>query len=666
MHSDREPEQPIEEATAPAVALEPLEAPPAVAQAPGPAPVAAAPPPAPARRWPWAALLSWLPAAVVAIFPILFLMTALPRINVPFELEWNEGHSAEQSWRFAKGLPLYPPASENWVPYMYAPLYHILHGAVMALGDWYSLVPGRWISLLSSLLTALAIVAIVRDQSRRWAPAVAAGFLYFAYYKPTGFWYDIVRVDALAFALAVWGLFFVLRRHPREWQVVLGVILLGLATWAKQTNGLIAVIGGVVALLRAPRPAILGGFAMAVFTFNAVFLFQRSGSSEFVKYVYTNAVRHPSAHNVFFPNYLWPDQFLQQVPNADSWLSRAATYWRLHQAGPPAQVWTDGLRHVWLLAALVAAWLVVSLVRWRRPRGWQWLLPGVPMIVLALQSLAKYGGYINNYLPVFLVMCLLTGLAMAGLQRAFRARWWRAAVPVVVAVVLALQVLQPWRLPAAGNAEANWNMRKQDPVAERFDAMGVYTDWLRRRDEAAAAGAPFTDPRPEAATAAIRRHHLIGRWVMSGLGWFPSHQQPSAGSAEAYKRMMEWLRAKAEANEPVLVMHHQWYGLLAGHPMGVNVDMVRCAVWAGDPIPETFLRDLRQGRYKWLVLGRERLEWDWLAGNLIDTLRQHYDYVGQLPALKGLEGRALMPVTGAEMRPAAVYRFKGFKGTLDK
>ena len=623
-------------------------------------------PPAPPRRHGTHALaraMQWLPVLPLLIFPLLFLITSLGRINVPFELEWNEGQSAEQSWRFAKGLPLYPKAEENWVPYMYAPLYHMAHGAVMRLFDWYSLVPGRWISFLSTLLTVAAIVAIVRDRSRGWAPAVMAGMLYFAYYKPTGFWFDIVRVDAMAFMMVAWGVFFVLKRRPKEWQVFAGLVLLGLATWAKQTNGVIAVACGVYALVVRPRAAVIAGLLCAWASANMVFVFLRGGSSEFLKYVYTNALNHPSANNVWFPKGLWADQFLKEVPDPASWTSRVSTYIQLSLEGPAAPIWNDGLRHIWLLMIPVVLWLVLSAVRLRVPRGWFHLVIGVLLSVLGLQSVAKYGGYINNYLPVYMATCILAGLAMAGLMRLWRNGWWSGAVGLGFAVLLTLQITQPWRLPPPGLGDANWSMMRAEPNSEIAGELRQWSDYLYRVAEAEKNG-KTNDEKPPEVSAAIKRRHTIGRWNWAGLTYFPSHQQPAPGSMTAHLEMMGWLRQKERAGEPVFVMHHQFYGLQTGHPMAINIDMVRCAVWAGDPIPEAFRRDLSSGKFKWVVLGRENLEWDWLAGNIIDTLKKHYEYVGPMPALRAKSDRVLHPVTGADMRPLAVYRFKGFKGKL--
>lgn len=613
------------------------------------------------RRRPAPPWVHWLPLLPVLVFLPLFLVTALPRLLVPFELEWNEGHSAEQAWRFARGMPLYPAPEEGWVPYMYAPLYHVLHGGLMALTGVYTLAWGRVISLVSALFLAFSIFAIVHDRVRRTAPALAAALLFFAYYKPTGFWYDIVRVDSLAFALAGWGMYFTLKRHPRPWQAVAGLLLLALATWAKQTNGVIAVICAGWLLFRRPAPVILTSLAIALLTVNAAFLFMRGGSDWFLKYVYTNAVRHPGMPHVYFPGYLHPSAFLEQVPNPGSWLSRAVAYVRLSLGGEPAQVWSLGLRHAWLPLLAVPAWLVLSVVRGRLPRGWFCLVPCVAMVVLALESYAKFGGYINNFMSVYMAVCILFGLSLGGLSSLWRGRWWRVSVPVVAAVALALQVVQPWNIPAAADREANWQIASGMPHGERRDELEEWVRHLARELEAREAGRPAPDP--PGVSRATRLRHRAGRIAHAGLLWFPSHQWPAPESREVFEGLLHWLVEKRAEGHDVLVMHHQWYGLLAGHPMGMNIDMVRCAHWAGDPIPAGFLADLRNGRWPYIILDKDRIEWEWMAGNVGEVIAANYTRSGTLPPISGAENPgAMMPVTGADMRPRSVWRHNSLGG----
>ncbi|MCC5876081.1 MAG: hypothetical protein JJU11_07665 [Candidatus Sumerlaeia bacterium] len=613
----------------------------------------------PGRRSRALVFMEWLPILPLLIFVPLFLLTSIPRILTPFELEWNEGHSAEQAWRFAMGLPLYPGPEEDWVPYMYAPLYHVLHGWIMWLTGVWSLAWGRVISLVSTAFILQGIFLIVYNQSRRWVPSLAATLLFLAYYKPTGFWYDIVRVDSFSLALAVWGMYFTLKRAPRPWEAVVGLGLLALATWTKQTHGFLAVACAGWILFRQPRATILACFAIALVTINATYLFMRGGSDHFLKYAYTNALNHPSLPHVWFPGYLYPADFLREAGNPEGLLARTSAYIRLwRELGAPT-VWTDCLRHAWLPLLLIAAWLIAALVGRKRPRGVHYLVPCLLMAFFGLESFAKYGGYINNFMAVYLAVAIAFGLGLAGLTRSIRGRPWRAGLGVAVFVIVALQMFQPWNIPAAGYGPANNMMvlREHDP--ERREELRNWTNHLNNIRAAREGGWEYVATPPEVSFR-IRLRHLLGRINHGGLTWFPSHQQPAPGSQEVYEGLLDWLMEKNRAGEPVLVMHHQWYGILTGHALSVNIDMLRCAHWAGDPIPTRFINDLRGGRWPHLVLGAMRVEWDWMAGPIGDIINQHYEYVGTTPPLEGHEHtRAFIPVTGAEVRPLTHWKYRG-------
>lgn len=612
--------------------------------------------------------MEWLPLVPILLFVPLFLLTALPRVLIPFELEWNEGHSAEQAWRFAMGLPLYPAPEKDWVPYMYAPLYHVLHGWLMWLTGVWSLAWGRLISLVSVFFIIQGIFFIIHNHTRRLLPALAGCLLFLAYYKPTGFWYDIVRVDSLSLALVVWGMYFTLKKAPREWEAAVGLILLALATWAKQTNGVVAVACTLWIVWQRPRGTILTVAAIVFVTANAVFYFLRGGSDFFIKYVYTNAILHPSMPHIWFPGYLHPNDFWEQAGNPTSLPGKIGAYiqgWS--ERGAPT-VWRDCLRHAWIPLLFLPAWLVAALVRRQRPRGLHHVVPAFLLALMGFQSFAKFGGYVNNFMPVYLAVALLFGLSLAGLARAFRTRRQRAILGCITTALLLLQIFQPWNMPAVGDPAANNAIIMKDTNRERLDQLRAWTDYLNSRERALREGWEFAREAPEIPRS-IRLRHFLGRVHYGGLTWFPSHQQPNPESQRAFEQLLDWLADRQHDGEPVLVVHHQWYGILTGHGLSINIDMVRCAHWTGDPIPPHFLQDLRTGRWPHLLLATERTEWDWLAGNVADVIRQHYEYVGPVEALSEFKDtRALVPVTGAEIRPIAhwKYRAPGSPGTVQR
>jgi hypothetical protein len=590
-----------------------------------------------------------LSAIVLLPFVWLFLSVSIQRLGIPYNLEWNEGQSAEQAWRFAQSLPLYPEPGDGWVPYMYAPLYHWVFGLAMRWSGETTLFWGRLISWLATLATVAAIVAIVRDRTLRWLPGLVAAGLYLAYYKATGFWYDIARNDALAFGIGAWALYLTLKRKPAAWQVALGGALFIAATLAKQTMGPLALFSFAWLFLRRNRAAGSVALVAVLFSLNFTFLYQSGDNPAFVKYALTNAQRHLSNWGAMMPGNQQPAAFVQNSPDPESLGAAAREYWRQSRE-KPAQFWTEGGRHVWLVALLVPAWLLLALLRRQWPRGWIHAVPAVLLTLGAIGSYVKYGGFVNNFLPMYLGWCVLAGFAFNGILRAFPGLW-RMIPAVGLPVLLFLQVHQPWRQDMAEPGAARWRVVRWIHDAELRAAVERE---FRRRDGA-------TEEEPSGIRA--RWIAALTPWVESGLLWFPFQQLPPEEWTAVHEEFLAWLEARAAAGEPVWVMHHQFYGIQTNHPISYNVDMVRCAVWAGDPVPRELASILRDGQYKWLVLDMPQLQWEWLPAGTPEAIREHYENLGRHPALAGKGEQVLMPVTGAEVRPTTLYRLKGFGGT---
>lgn len=555
---------------------------------------------------------------VVAPFFVLFVWTALARCNVPFELEWNEGHSAEQALRFAHGRAMYPAPEDGWVPYMYAPLYHMALGAVFRATGQYHLFWGRFLSLMATLATATAILMAVQERTRRPAAACLAALLFFAFYKPTGFWFDIARNDAMAFALAMWGMVLTLKARPRPWEIWTGLALLALSTFAKQTMGPVAVFCGIwVALRRGPH-GLAAALVTSVVAVNAAVALQRAGNPWLFHYTIGNAARHLSDWRAAMPGGVWPEDFaggLDRPGSAWAWLAA----WVPAALADPPMLWRLLGRHLALPGLLVAVWVAAEGRRWWREggrrrgargngsitaiesesesegtlRGLLYLVPFGLMLWGAVGSYVKYGGYVNNFLPVFGMTCVLVGMAAAGLWGAWPQRG--VAVSIGVTMVLLLMIVQP-----GGAGEKGW----------------------------------------------------------PGLLYAPRDQVPREEDRVAHNALSRWLRERAEANEAVWVMHHQWHGVLAGHPLAYNIDMVRTATYAGDGVPRRLREIVASGVYEWLVLDRHPLEAEWWPVGLEPIVRNHYEYRGLVPGLEEFSEQAMRPVTGAPMAPRHAWHWR--------
>ncbi|MBX3727845.1 MAG: DUF2029 domain-containing protein [Candidatus Sumerlaeia bacterium] len=539
------------------------------------------------RRW-----IDWLPALVAFPFLLLFLATALPRVGVPFELEWNEGHSAEQAWRAVQGLPIYPMPGDAWVPYMYPPGYHLALGAIFRATNRPHLGWGRLLSVLGTLATAAALYRLVHDRTRRAPDALFAALFWFAWFGPSGFWFDLSRLDALAFGLAAWGMALTLARRPSGRQVVIGMMLLAMGSFVKQTVAPVMLLCFARVLVREhlvvrrtgnpTRPAAMTLLVLLLIGAATVHILERTGNGGLWHYAVRNALRHPSTSLVWMPGDIEPDVLRAQAGEGTA--AFLFEYLRAAFAQPP-RVWIDGLQHVAVLLPFVVVAAILAGRAGRRPRG---LLLAIPVAALAwgaLAGYAKFGGYVNNFLPMFLGVSMVTALAPADLRAVFPRR--RAAIACVTAAVLAAQV--------------------------------------------AVSGAMLFSPR---------------------------NQIPPRDSHVAAERLMQWLRERHKAGEVVWIAHHQWYAVRAGHPLLPNPDMIRCAEWAGDPAPEALVVLIEEQRVDWVVLDKMRLEDEWLPASMKSALREHYEPV-EVSWYDGLSGRALVPVTGAEMRPLVAWRSRG-------
>lgn len=601
---------------------------------------------------PW----EFLPVYILLPFAFLFVVTVFPRLSVPFELEWNEGQSAEQAWRFAKGLPVYAGPEGGWVPYMYAPLYHMLHAALMKLTGIWSLSIARLISLLSTIATVMAILMIVHDRTRRLVPALTAALLYFAYFKPTGFWYDIARVDSLACALAAWGMFCTLRRDVSFSSAMAGLLLLLLGTFAKQTVAPIALFCALALIPRQPRAFLLGSAAICFITANFLFWFMRSGNDEFLHYTIRNAIRHNSSADVFFPSSMQPLQLLEKIPEAERALlsARITAYRHEWLNGAPPRIWTELGRHVWLLLPLAALWLLLPLTHRRAPAGWLYLIPALILAWGGIGGYMKNGGYMNNFMPLFLALCIITGFAMEETRsRLFPRR--PALFTLAITALLLLQVVQPWNFPSITDGPSNWAVIKTFPREQR-DAMWRYVNSLRE---------PAQNIDTSDVTTAMRYSFHAGRFCEAGLPWLPQAQWPAPESRRVFDTLIAWLQAKADAKEPVWLLHHQWYGILTGHPIALNPDMVRCAQYAGDPYPREQSQPLRLQQFKWLIIDSPSVINDWLPGEMKPEISERYEVFGPLTFLEEAGGsEALRPVTGAEKWPMTILRLRNFDGEV--
>jgi hypothetical protein len=209
--------------------------------------------------------------AVLLYRAALFAFAGLEAIRYPWQLDYGEGIIWQQMrWIFsaqAYGQIDQFPA----IVFHYPPLYHAVTALTAAALGTDELATGRAISLLSTILAAVASARLVslilegrtHGGDRRLCSLIA-GLLVFTF-LPVISWKTVMRVDLLAVALSLFGLHAALRSLERPRFIYLACMLFVAAVYTKQTSIAAAAASFAVLLTFRPRLALHGiAICMAV------------------------------------------------------------------------------------------------------------------------------------------------------------------------------------------------------------------------------------------------------------------------------------------------------------------------------------------------------------------------------------------------------------------
>lgn len=184
-------------------------------------------------------------ACLIGAFAV-FTYKAVPKLTFPFAINYGEGVLLDQMRRVTEAPGLYPSFEEP--PYLidnYPPVYPIL-ARLMPAPDHARFFGGRLLSLLSTLIAAWMIALLVR----RWAgetAALLAAATFLSLPEVYRFAY-LVRVDALALAFGLTGLYFVLRSH--FWLKVAGCVAFFLCIYTRHSMLALPTLGFLLLLGR--------------------------------------------------------------------------------------------------------------------------------------------------------------------------------------------------------------------------------------------------------------------------------------------------------------------------------------------------------------------------------------------------------------------------------
>lgn len=325
-------------------------------------------------------LVGWL---VVGAALVVLLVTLAQAINIfaqrvplalndAFTLNYGEGPLLDQAVRLARGENIYR-ADLSAPPYTitnYPPLYVLAqvpfverYGAAF----WY----GRLISVVSAAAAALFLGLTVRTITRDWLAALAAGLTLLAM-PYIAYWSLLARIDGLALALSMAGLWVIARWHKRNWGIVLAVALLAAAAYTRQTYLLAAPLAGFAYVWgRGERwralgfAVLLGCVVLGIF---AVLMVATDGG------IFTHIIT--ANVNLLNPNTLqhYVDELMQHFP-------------------------------IFLVAGVV--YLVVGAI-WGRPAWWLVAPYTVGAVVVAL-TISKVGSDVNYLFELSAAFCFVAG-----------------------------------------------------------------------------------------------------------------------------------------------------------------------------------------------------------------------------------------------------------------
>lgn len=213
-----------------------------------------------ARRWGIAAALALLAILLVRNLGQMLQFATLA-IGYPYDFDYGEGIVWQQMRNIVAGEGYGPLGVFPAIVYHYPPVYHLLTAGVAALAGLDQLAAGRLISAVSTLVMAALAGLIAADaMPPDERPAVRrlcglVGGLALLSCNPVMTWSALMRVDMLACALTLTGLFLAVRAQQRPGAAVLAGIAFVLAIYTKQTAVAAPAAAFLGLLLARPRAA---------------------------------------------------------------------------------------------------------------------------------------------------------------------------------------------------------------------------------------------------------------------------------------------------------------------------------------------------------------------------------------------------------------------------
>lgn len=384
-------------------------------------------------------LLMFLSMAVV-IFAVHTVMALFHR----YPLDYGEAPLVDQAMRMAAGQNIYRQdlSSPPYTISNYPPLYVLaLVPFVKLLGT--SFLVGRVISVLSTLASAIFLARIIYSYTQDRMAAVTTGMLFLAV-PYVVYWSPLLRVDMLALAFSLAGLYVLVRGSattPRD--LVISALLLVAAIYTRQSYALAAPLAAFVWLWTHDRRRAIG-LAMLV------------GGLSLVLFFTLNILTRGG----FYFNIVTANVNEFDTGRLEDWLRS------LRETAP-------------ILLVFGGAFLVLAP---RRVPSWPLLVPYLLGAFLAALTIGKIGSNANYLLEFFAALSLVAGAVIAW---SGGHRWLRAVILVLLALQAGLlmqtslnepvQELKERLKPGKQLSDLEWIVKTADDPVLADEFMGMVT-----------------------------------------------------------------------------------------------------------------------------------------------------------------------------------------------
>ena len=352
----------------------------------------------------WMPVLVLLACSTPAVEALITLVPVLAsRLDYPMDIEWMEGGALLHAHRLLRGEPLYPSPAQGFIPYPYPPG-HYIGLALLSLFRTLDYDLGRALSLGFLILACGMLVHELMLHYQRTDEALVASLLAIGLiavgYPVVGGWYDIIRNDSMALGLVVAAAAILGDGRASRTRVIVSALLLTAAVYTKQTNALFALWLCAFQLLRSwPRGlwlASVTGVACAL-----LFLYaQLTTGGWFMTYIIVNLARHAVV--------------TERARDAMVLFFEYAPY----------------------VVAIPVLIVLVGLARSLRARTVKWVGMFFTALPASLLPFMKMGGFLNNLMPMIVLVAPTIFFLVADVLVAMRRRHWAPAVPFAFAVIM--------------------------------------------------------------------------------------------------------------------------------------------------------------------------------------------------------------------------------------